>query len=151
MADDLDPGIDKQRLLDEIVGASAAEAAQSPVPPASPPVPVLASAAPPANPPPKPPPVPAPARAQVPASKPATPAPAATVAAPAPIVPRPQPKPLGPLRFRHEAAALVLGFCGVIWGAVGIGTRAWVPGGFGALLLLAGLGAWTWSLWREED
>jgi hypothetical protein len=55
------------------------------------------------------------------------------------------------LRFRHEAAALILGFCGVIWGAVGIGTRAWLPGGLGALLLVAGLGAWTWSLWREEE
>lgn len=128
VADDHDAGIDKQKLLDEIVGTSGSFESVAPV--ATPP-----------------PPVPLPLPEAVSLSRP-------PLIAPLPvIVPKPAAPPKARLRileFRNEVAALTLGVCGVIWSAIGIATHAWVPGGTGVVLLVFAIGVWAMEMVRDE-
>ncbi len=133
MADEHDAGIDKQKLLDEIVGASTVP--ESPAPP----------------------PAPLPAAAETPVAPPAPPPPVLNAAPLEAAIPRPPARPpLNPkappplVEFRNEVAALALGGCGAVWAAVGIATQAWLPGGVGILLLALALVVWVREVLREE-
>lgn len=113
-----DEGIDKQRILDEIVGLT-------PMPedlpqPSEPSVPVIA----------------------VP-EVPSAPVPLADAALWSPAPPPPVAVPeSGRFRHRREIAAIVMAFAGVVWVAVGLATRQLWPGVIvGAAFLVPGLAA----------
>lgn len=139
VADEHDAGIDKQKLLDEIVGTSGSFEAVAP--PAVPAPPASAARVP------LPPPLPLPLPKSL---VPAAPPPRASSPV---IVPKMEgpPKPLHRFfEFRNEVAAMVLGICGMIWSAIGIATRAWLPGGVGAVLLVLAIGVWALEMLRDE-
>jgi hypothetical protein len=119
--EDFDPGIDKQKLLDEIVGASFPPEGGSP-----PPLVLLTPAAPPQ------------------AVEEAKPAPPATDASPFPEVPVPMPKAVGArstkgVGFRSGISAFVLLVAGSAWAALGAALGDWGSGGLGVGFGLAGV------------
>jgi len=120
MADEMDEGIDKQKILAEIGSSGAVPG--SPRSPA--PRPAQASV-----------PVPVP----VPVSAPAVP--------PPPVLPR---RPGRVVRHRRQLAALALVFVSVLWFSVGIATRERIPlaigGTFLGIAVLVGVG----TLLRED-
>lgn len=129
MADEHDAGIDKQKLLDEIVGASTAPEIAAP---SSQPLPAAPEAAPPALP-----------VVNVP------PQINAILRTPQRVVQNSEP-PSTLREFRNEVAAMTLGICGVVWSAVGLARQAWLPGGVGFLLLTLALVVWLREVLRDE-
>ncbi len=93
------------------------------------------------------PPAPEPGPPSLPDAEPIPPAEPAPEAAATVVAPR-RPSPWA--KHRHEIAALVSAFVGVVWLSVGIAVRAWTPSLVGVAFGVGALLIGAFEIWADE-